>query len=296
MRQAVVSAMTMKTRGTLDVDQCGNVRGVLDLFTLAVDPHMLGNHNTGVEPLGARPIVSIAKQEHRDSWLGQLLALCADYPGVTLPQTLLFFDREDQASMLRLVGEAKHAIAHDGLSLMIHVEGTRALRCRQPVERVSAVFIDLALAAELAIVPVRFAGGLPIDTADDAQRQEFPIGYASMDIFLGRPIAPRTLRALLLAERRNLLRDAINQLGPDLRVETPNPPDPAFAAGVDQWMKMVGMTAARAAVLHALELDQQTGPEALDVLARLRAAAPPPAGSAEADWLGRLLRWFSQQD
>ena len=83
---------------------------------------------------------------------------------------------------------------------------------------------------------------------------------------------------------------------PDLMAEEPNPPDPAFSEGVLRWMDSEDISEPRAAVLHAIELDPETGPEVLDAIARIREAGTPPSGTPEADWLGRLSRWFTEAD
>ena len=67
-----------------------------------------------------RPIVTIAKQEHRETWAGRLLHLGETYPGVASHRSLLFFDRDDKASMLALMRDVKHIIKDEGLSLMVH--------------------------------------------------------------------------------------------------------------------------------------------------------------------------------
>ncbi len=131
----------------------------------------LCNHQVGVESIlfnlvaGAlleAPLMTIAKSEHRESWIGQLIELAAAYPSNAAPNPILFFDRNNPQALFALMREFRTALASSPSSLMIHTEGTRALSCRTPVAHLSSVFIDLALELDLPIIPVRFAGGLPV--------------------------------------------------------------------------------------------------------------------------------------
>ena len=108
-------------------------------------------------------------------------------------------------------------------SLMVHVEGTRALQARQPVSTMSGVFVDLALAANVPVIPVRFAHGLPLEPL--SERLEFPVGLGRQAYHLGAPILPNELRALTYKARSERILLAINQLGPDVASEQPSPPE-----------------------------------------------------------------------
>jgi 1-acyl-sn-glycerol-3-phosphate acyltransferase len=163
----------------------------------------LANHQTGVESflfmtivaaLSNLPVAAIAKREHADSWIGAIHRLSREATGGVPPLRLLLFDREKQSDLLRLLDEFGRDLAADPASLLVHTDGTRARRAGAPVGSVSAVLIDLALAHDLPIVPVRFAGGLPIAQAPD--RLEFPLDLGRQDYFIGQAIATDTLRSL----------------------------------------------------------------------------------------------------
>ena len=163
----------------------------------------VGNHQTGIESLlfsivaatlGGRPVVTIAKNEHRATWLGRLIALIEDYPGVALPRLIAYFDRADPSSMIPMLTDLKRDVADNGASLMIHAEGTRSVHCRRPVERLSAVFTDLGM----TVVPVRFMGGLPVPGEGIGERLEFPVGFGCQDILIGAPISAVELADLPL--------------------------------------------------------------------------------------------------
>ena len=159
--------------------------------------------------------------------------------------------------------------------------------------RTRLLLLFLALSADLPIVPVRFAGGLPIEAQPGSVRLEFPLGYAKQDIYIGRPIMPHELATLPLAERRDQVRDALNRLGPDLMAETPNPPDLDFAAAVARWVQECDIVEPRAAVLHALEEDGAAGQAVRLVVDGVRAGYPPASDTPEAVWLGQLWSWFT---
>ena len=198
------------------------------------------NHQVGVESLLFSILASglsgvttatLAKAEHRETWLGRLIAHCFSYPGVADPGSIVFFDRADPASLPTLLADIGRGMAGQGKSLMAHVEGTRALSCaRPPVERMSGAIIDLALKAGAPVVPVRFVGGLPVEAVDE--RLEFPVGMGAQDVWIGRPMLPAELEALPYAERARAVIEAIATLGPAPGEERPLPPDLAFQAKV----------------------------------------------------------------
>jgi 3-oxoacyl-(acyl-carrier-protein) synthase/3-hydroxymyristoyl/3-hydroxydecanoyl-(acyl carrier protein) dehydratase/1-acyl-sn-glycerol-3-phosphate acyltransferase len=259
----------------------------------------LANHQVGIESLnfgvvGAailnRPIVTIAKGEHRETWLGRLIAHCRDYPGARLPRALMFFDRDDQASMLAMMQDLQSALIEEGLSLMVHAEGTRSLQCGLPVSRVSGVFLDLAVKAGLPIVPVRFAGGLPREPMNE--RLEFPLGYGAQDIYLGQPLDAGELADLPLRPRREKVLDALNKLGPALSTEVPNNPDPAFQKAVGALVRDRGLPPARAAVLQALREYPDTGAPLTQVIDQLMKEGGGFGDGPDREWLSRLAAWF----
>jgi len=224
------------------------------------------NHQTAIESLlfcivatalGGRPVVAIAKDEHRESWLGRLIALIGDHPGVALPRLIAYFDRSDPSSMLPMLDDLKSESLDNGASVMIHAEGTRSVHCRRPVERVSGVFTDLGL----TIVPVRFMGGLPILGRKKGERLEFPVGYGTQDIIFGNPISPEEMAALPLDGRQRRILDDLNGLGPDLMEENPSPPDPVFSEEIERLMKERNIGMPQAVVLHLMDKPDGDAPE-----------------------------------
>jgi hypothetical protein len=255
----------------------------------------LGNHQTGVESflflsivtsLAGLPAGAIAKREHSETWVGRIHQLAERAMGADNPLRLWLFDRSRPADLLRLLDDYGAALAARPQSLLVHTDGTRARVAGAPVEAVSSVLIDLALANGLPIVPVRFAGGLPTEASD--QRLEFPADGGRQDYFIGQAIDPAELAGRPLAERSALVRDRINALGPRGRADRPLPGDPAFAGAVAAG-RAAGLDEVQAHVRAALELFPGLGAESRRLLDAL-AAEPDEALRAIAQSLiGRSL-------
>ena len=260
----------------------------------------LGNHQVGVESLlfsilasglGGVPTVTLAKAEHRHTWLGRLIAHCFAYPGVVDPRVISFFDREDKASLPRILGELAREMTGPGRSVMVHVEGTRSLDCTTPVQKMSGAFLDMALAVKAPVVPVRFVGALPRETLP--ARLEFPVGMGTQDIFIGRPILPEELAPLHYGARKELVIDAINALGPANAVEQPTAGDPGFAARVVAWQEAHGVDEEHAVLGCTLRERADQGratAETVTLLGRESRGGPVgPAGAWRAGLRSRIF-------
>jgi 3-hydroxymyristoyl/3-hydroxydecanoyl-(acyl carrier protein) dehydratase/1-acyl-sn-glycerol-3-phosphate acyltransferase len=253
----------------------------------------VANHQVALESLifivvssaiaGTRTM-ALAKAEHQESWLGRLITRAVAYPGVVDPRLITFFDRDDHASFARIAEDATRELAASAKSVLVHVEGTRALSCRTPVLRLGASVIDMALAAGAPIVPVRFAGGLPLDGLAD--RLDFPVGYGRQDLYFGAPIEPAELAKLPLKDRKDAVLTALNTLGPG-DSDAPSTPDPGLEAQVDAWRARTGCSL-ESAVFYAA-LATASAPES-DGVRRLLDAARTGSlviGRSAADrWLG----------
>ncbi len=257
----------------------------------------LANHQTGIESLTFSilasglhgvPTLTLAKKEHRESWLGKLIAHCFSWPGVQDPGVITYFDREDPASLPRIVQKLKDTSA--AKSLMVHVEGTRAQSARKPVETMSGVFCDLAIGAGVHIVPVRFSGGLPIDESDT--KLEFPVGFGKQTIHLGAPISPEMLSALPYKDRTKRVIEAINGLGTPAAQEVPARGNEGLASNVSDWRSTLGdhPLAVIPAVLEAREKKQPLSQKAQELLRALRQDAP-----SEDTWVSGLLSLLREE-
>ena len=257
----------------------------------------LGNHQTGIESLlfsilaGGLlevPCVTIAKDEHRQTWLGDLIRHCFSYPDIRDPRLITYFDRDDKASLMGIIAELAQEMVSPGRSVMVHVEGTRAHTCRKPVEKMSGAFIDMALSVGVPIVPVRFTGGLPV--APLAEKTEFPVGYGTQDIWFGAPLLPADLGSVPYGVRKQRVVDAINALGMDNAAEVPHASDPTLAARVDALVAETGVSP-KDAVLRALVEDRGPGSsEMRRVLAVGDGGVFEKTGGASDGWLETLAR------
>ena len=209
----------------------------------------LANHETGVESFLFLSIVSaltgsravaIAKQEHGESWLGKIRQIAGLELGDDNPLEMLLFDRDNQLDMLNMLKSFAENLLDDPKSLLVHVEGTRSLQAGTDVTRLSGVLIDLAVQAEIPIMPVKFSGGLPLIPADEGL--DFPHGLGQQDYFVGRSIAADSLAAMPYAERANFVMNSINALGSS-GASDPLVGDPAFSDAVkahtDQTLTLV---------------------------------------------------------
>jgi 3-hydroxymyristoyl/3-hydroxydecanoyl-(acyl carrier protein) dehydratase/1-acyl-sn-glycerol-3-phosphate acyltransferase len=258
----------------------------------------LANHQVGIESLlfsvivsalSGAPAVTLAKHEHRQSWIGQLIAHSFDYPGVTDPGLIAFFERDDPASLKRILDGFVAGMAR-GSGVVVHVEGTRSLTCRRPVASMSSVFLDMALTVGAPIVPVRFVGGLPVEPLE--QRLEFPVGFGRQEFWIGGPIEPAQLRPRTLKDRKQLVIDAINGLGPAAAQELPGAPDPAFAAAVAAWQARAAGPE-RATLLATLdEMTEHRAAATGRLVADARAGQVADGVDAAAQWQARLARWL----
>jgi len=256
----------------------------------------LANHQTGVESmifsvvvsgLNRMPTVTLAKIEHRETWLGQLIRHCFEFPGVADPKLMTFFDRNDKDSLRRIIAELAAEMTGPGRSVMVHVEGTRSLSCRSPVEKMSGAFIDMALAVGAPIVPVRFIGGLPAEPVE--KRLEFPLDMGRQDIHLGRPILPDELTPLHYGARKQRVIDAINALGVPNEREQPLPGDPVFAGRVLAWQRKTGVSREHA-TLHEVLAELPAPGDPIRRLLSASNAAELADASPEGQWLAELGR------
>jgi 1-acyl-sn-glycerol-3-phosphate acyltransferase len=258
----------------------------------------LGNHQVGIESLlfsvavsalGAQPALALAKAEHRHTWLGDLIRAVFSYPGVDDPGLMVYFDRDDRESLPAVLAVLAERLTTGRRSVLVHVEGTRALAARSPVAKMSGAFIDLALATSVPIVPVRFAGALPVEPL--AERREFPVGMGRQSYYLGRPLHPAELRALGYKERKERVVAAINSLGPPLAAEEPAAAAAALEASVLATAARHGVAETHAVVIEMLRgaAPSVDGRALLDAVEGRTYAASSPARQA---WVARFAAWL----
>lgn len=259
----------------------------------------MANHQVGVESLlfavlasglNGVPTVTLAKVEHATSWLGRLIRHSFSYPDVRDPEMMAFVDRQDPASLKKTIAGLASDMADRGRSVMVHVEGTRALSARHTVEKMSGSFLDMALSLGAPVVPVRFVGGLPV--APLKERIEFPVGMGKQDIWLGRPILPEELSTLHLGDRKSRVIESVNSLGLSNQDETPGPPDAEFARQVRQWRQETGVSHEHATLRMVLAGLAGPGEPVQRLLAAESAKDLAGDSSPEGQWLFELGRYL----
>ncbi len=271
-----------------------------DFQALRGQPRLyIANHQVALESvlfafalsgLGDSLVRGIAKMEHRQSWMSQFLKLIYSYPGITDPELLFYFDRADQASMLKLLAEIKQVVTRQHGSVMVHVQGTRALSAREPVTQLSSVFVDFAIELGMPIVPVKFTGGLP--GAPLPERTDFPVGYTYQDYWIGTALPAAMLKDLPFAGRKQILLERLNQLGGDLATAEANPPDPYFAQAVSEWRARHGVPEVQAVFCNVLQDLDPAIPEIRTLWEALQAGGADGFGPAQPWWSG-FHRWLS---
>ena len=272
----------------VDPDATAAVRGRSCLY--------LANHQVGVESLvfmavvsalAEMPILTVAKAEHRHTWIGRLIHDAFSYPGLTDPGLIAFVDREDPTAVSETFAAAGTEMAA-GKSVLVHVDSTRSLSCRQPVRQLSATLVDLALAVGAPIVPVRFARGLPVEPA--MRRLEFPLRYGRQDYWIGSPILPEVLAALAYRERKDTVLAALNALGPGPDGDVPTAPEPEFEAQVRDWIERTGATHEDAVMYVTLTERTEPTPAVRLLLDAAKSGRLLVSDDERSRWLGRLAK------
>lgn len=254
----------------------------------------LGNHQVGVESLlfsiiasglNQVPTVTLAKIEHKTTWLGTLIDLCFRYPGIRDPKVITFFDREDKQSLPNIIKELAVEMTGPGRSVMVHVEGTRSLTSRAKVEKMSGAFLDMAMGVNAPVVPIRFYGALPVEPLQT--RLEFPLQMGKQDIYIGRPILPHELASMPYGDRKKMVINAINELGPSNDVEQPYPGDPAFDAAVSAYQQAHNVTHEDATLANVLA-NHPNPSQGVQRLLSAKSSSELNDGSPEGVWLEEL--------
>jgi acyl transferase domain-containing protein/1-acyl-sn-glycerol-3-phosphate acyltransferase len=272
-----------------DPEAFGRLRGRPVLY--------LANHQVGVESLlfsvlasgisGVRT-VTLAKIEHRTTWLGLLIQHAFSHPGVVDPGVITYFDRAAREELPRVIAFLADEIRLRGKSVMVHVEGTRSFSCRTPVVKMSGAFLDMAIATATPVVPVRFSGGLPAETLPE--HLEFPTGMGRQVVWIGRPLEPAELAALPYKERKDLVVGAINGLGPSNAEETPGASDPEFAAAAAAWSRATGASPEHAVLHETLRRVDHPCDGTRLLLDAVRARRLPAADGTSGPWLAELAK------
>jgi 1-acyl-sn-glycerol-3-phosphate acyltransferase len=209
---------------------------------------------------------------------------------LTDPDLIAFFDRENLRSLPTIIRDLGKKMGAGQRSVTVHCEGTRSLTCRTPVKNLSGSFVDIAVKQNVPIVPVRFVGGLPTEPLE--QRIDFPLGCGQQDYWFGKPILAEELSALRYRERREVVIEAINNLGPSNAEEEPLPPNPEFEAAAKDWEKSTATLAPYAVIFETLRQMENPGPEARRLLEAAKEGELRVADDAKGRWLAEVAQWL----
>ena len=257
----------------------------------------LANHQVAAEPamlstimagLSGKHLVGLAKIEGLASDLGWFMEHMFNYPGVVHPQTYVFLDRSKPEELGERINELATALSTNARNVLIHVQGTRSTNCREPVQLINPMFVEMAIATGAPVIPVRFTGGLPPEPL--AEKIDVPVGYARQVYWIGRPILPEELEPLGFVERTERVLAGINGLGPSNDVEEPGAPDPAFGAAVDEWIARTGVAPFWAIVYSVLRELPDPSPGTRLILDGARDGRLVLGSSPVDRWIGALAR------
>ena len=271
-----------------------------DFYNMGNRPRLyLANHQVAIESilfmfaiaaLSGSVINAIAKVEHQQSWINQFLNHIYTYPNSRDPNLIFYFKRDNPRSMFKLLSMIKTAIQDQQHSLLVHVQGTRSLSCRQDIKDLSAVFIDLALDLDLPIVPVKFAGGLPIKPME--KRLDFPYGYAQQDYYLGQTIDPRDLRTMGMKERKAHIIERLNTLGGEVSRQELNPGNLKLGQEVEEWVTQTNVFEVQAVLYKLMEQSVDPVPELQALLTIVRDDPDLIASPFPTQWLQNFGQWL----
>jgi 1-acyl-sn-glycerol-3-phosphate acyltransferase len=126
----------------------------------------VANHQTAMESLafcilGAylveHPVSGVAKEEHRNTDFGHFIENSIDPNSSYRP--LIYVERESPNALLNM---KKLFIQHlcSKQSLLLHVDGTRAMSAGQGIQNISGMWFDIAEESGALVIPVGFSGGI----------------------------------------------------------------------------------------------------------------------------------------
>ena len=257
----------------------------------------LGNHQVGIESLlfsflstalVGTPTITLAKIEHQTTWLGKLIAHCSSHPLSVDPKLITFFDRKNKASLPGILKELAVEMVQSSKSVLVHVEGTRSLACGTGVQKMSGIFIDMAIQLRAPIIPVRFFGALPTETME--KRIEFPIHMGQQDLYLGRPLMPEELENIPYKDRKRFVIDAMNDLGQPIPEERPIPGDADFDAKVSAYQAQSGATHEHSTLMEILKALPNPSADSQALLKALETGEFHLTNSPEDKWMAHLAQ------
>lgn len=237
------------------------------------------------------PTAVIAREDAKETWLGRVFRILAEYPGVSDPRLVVLIKQGDFQEMLRAFVEELEKAKYEHRALLVHAEGVHQTRAGQPVEKLSSALVDLAVRMELPIAPLRFSGSLPKEGVKGLPL--FPAGYGKIRVWLGRPWRPGELAPLNSKERRDKVLASMNTLGEPadpLEEETPSLGEPEFVEAIQKRMREKGVSEPAAVLYAVLKFTKDPSEETSRILAYCDGKSDALAGHPQAAWLKHFAK------
>jgi 3-hydroxymyristoyl/3-hydroxydecanoyl-(acyl carrier protein) dehydratase len=237
----------------------------------------LANHQLDLESIFSVILMSVladsktqvmAREEARGSYFGRLFSILDRRGGLPDPGLFALVERQDIAGMWRAFQAYLDKVRDEQMSFLVHVEGAHKERAREPVGRISAALVDSAVERGLPIVPVRFAGSLPVEP--ESAHPEFPAALGPFRAILGSPFLAEHLLRYPSKARCELVCRALNTLGEPydrLEDERPSAGDPAWVAAVERRQREAKVSRDQAVVYCLLSELSNPSEETKQVLA-----------------------------
>ena len=184
--------------------------------------------------LGA-PVRTLLPEDRKGSWLGWMQGLLQSRPAAKNPDLLHFAPMKRPAELASSLEIQADWMRGESRALLIPAQRERPVVAGQPVRRLPSAILELALALDAPVVPIRCVHGLPLQPGREPL--EFPVGLGRQSFFIGPPISPVLLRSLPLKERKDFVLDALHGLGPDLEHDRPMGAEPDFESTVHKWLE-----------------------------------------------------------
>ena len=234
----------------------------------------LANHQNFIEPFGFGIIANLlgrlklkilGKEGHKDTWVGALNNLGQELFQDSALTHLLTFNTKKPEELFKVLEKYRRNYSPD--SLLVFVEGKRLYTAGQQITKISSAIIDFAIKLEMPIIPVRFAGGLPLDNIGNTKEKvDFTYGYGHQDCYLGKAIFTDELQKLNLKERSALILNKINTLAAELDEQGLLNQDKNFADRVQMRMNNMNISESGAVFIEALMDYPDKSPESETLL------------------------------
>lgn len=215
------------------------------------------------------------------------------YPGGRTKPFGLYIDQRSPRALHRGLRDILTTLHQDRHSVLVHVEGARHTRARQPLRIVANALIDLALDHQIPMIPVRLAGGLPVAGPPYAYH-DFPYRFARQDYYVGPPLEATVLKTLSRSARRSFVLEQMMALGPPWADEVPNVPNPELESQVAHWINQSGTDLSHAVLYACLDtLDPSTLTDEIRALKRIAdEGCFTPSEDPRGQWTAQLAAQY----